>query len=310
MRLVPIGARHRQKPPIPTRVVREAPQVVCRADDHAAAQERGRVAPGGQADVVVRPAAELLDRLHFGLGRACHLRGVDQHHPLPRFGRGLLVVVEGEPVRKPPRPLRLAGQQPRPGRGRPDPLGPDQEPPSRRASSPGGRCGGPRPSARTSRPSARELRRTRPETGRSRHPPSGPPRHPQRPGPRHRDVGGTLRGSTHTEAQRQRPGRDTSEVREAVLHALNDAVWYPRGFSFARVSRTSDRGADRWGSTRSVCWTRPASASDSRLTEDRPRRTAPVDALYIPRSPLAPYQLDHRKPSVAAGCLLSEQVPI
>ena len=66
VRRVPLGARHRQNPPIPTRVVREAPRVVCRAGDHAAAQERGRVAPGGQADVVVRPAAELLDRARTG----------------------------------------------------------------------------------------------------------------------------------------------------------------------------------------------------------------------------------------------------
>ena len=163
-------------------------------------KQRGGVAAVGQADVVVRPAEELLDRLHFGLGRARHLGGFDQDHPLPRFGLGLLVVVEGEPVRKPQRPLRLAGQQPRPGRGLPKSPGGRPGRPSRRASSPGGRCGGPRPSARTSRPSARELRRTRPEAGRSRHPPSGPPRHPQRPGRRHRDVGGTLRGSTHTEA--------------------------------------------------------------------------------------------------------------
>ena len=42
---VPIQTRHRQKPPIPARVVRQAPRVVRRADDHAAPRQgvgRGR----------------------------------------------------------------------------------------------------------------------------------------------------------------------------------------------------------------------------------------------------------------------------
>ena len=123
--VAPVGEGHGGKAPEPGGVIRQAPVIVCGADDDGAPWHRVRAAPGEANAVVVLSRQERFQRLDLGTVVAGERGRLDDHAALPGRGQHLGVGTVIEVVVEPLTAV-LGREQGRQNMRLADPLPPDQ----------------------------------------------------------------------------------------------------------------------------------------------------------------------------------------